>query len=97
MGKSYPIFWDLGKSSMKLNSVRAVANWDGEVLTTWMETFLNVKRNSIQLKRILSYDEGKLTANYPKILRFTYRFREKIVIKLSRFTHKIGEKIAMNL
>ena len=28
-----PNFWDLGKSSMKFNSVRVVAIWDGEVLT----------------------------------------------------------------
>ena len=49
-----PNSWDLGKSSMKFNSARVVAIWDGEVLTT----FLNVRRNSTQLKGIVSHDEG---------------------------------------
>ena len=81
----------------KFNSTRVVEIWNGVVLTTRRETFLNVKRNSTQLKGIVSHDEGKLNANYPKMLRFTHKFREKMTINLSRFTHKIGEKIAINL
>ena len=82
---------------MKFNSARVVAIWNGEVLTTWRETFLNVKRNSTQLKGILSHNEGKLNANYPKMSRFLHKFREKIAMNLSRFMHKIGEKIAMKM
>ena len=82
---------------MKFNSAHVVAIWNGEVLTTWRETFLNVKRNSTQLKGTLSHDEGILNANYPKMSRFMHKFREKIAINLSRFTHNIGEKIAINL
>ena len=82
---------------MKFNSARVVAILNGEVLITWRETFLSVNRNSIQLKGIVSHDEGKLNANYPKMLQFTRKFREKIAINLSRFTHNIGEKIAINL
>ena len=82
---------------MKFNSRCVVTIWDWEVLTTWRETFLNVKRNSTQLKGIVSHDEGKLNANYPKMSRFTHKFREKIAINLSRFTHNIGEKILINL
>ena len=64
------MFWDLGKSSMKFNSERVVSVWlwVWEVLTTWRETFLNVKRNSTQLKDIVSHDEGEFNANYyPKM------------------------------
>ena len=68
---------------MKFNSVCVVAIWDGEVLTTWRETFLNVKRNNTQLKGNVSHDEGELNANYPKMSRFTQRFKEKIAINLS--------------
>ena len=82
---------------MKFNSVRVVAITNGEALTTWRKTFLKVKRNSTQLKGILSHDELKLNANYPKMSRFTHKFREKIAMNLSRFTHKIGEKIAMKM
>jgi len=82
---------------MKFNSARVVTITIGEALTTWRETFLNVKRNSTQLKGILSHDEGKLNANYPKMSQFTHKFREKIAMNLSRFTHKIGEKIAMKM
>ena len=71
--------------------------WDGEVLATWRETFLSVKRNSTQLKGIVSHDEGKLNANYSKMSQFTHKFRGEISINLSRFTHKFGEKIAINL
>ena len=81
---------------MKSNFVRVFAIWDGEVLTTWRKTFLNIKRNSTQLKDMVSHDEGELNANYPKMLRFTYRFREKIAINLSRFMHKLREKITIN-
>ena len=38
-----PIFWDLGKSLMKFNSVRVVAIRDGEVLTTWRGNFSECK------------------------------------------------------
>ena len=51
---------------MKLNSARVVAIWDGEVLTTWREAFLNVKGSITQLKGIVSHDEGELHANYTK-------------------------------
>ena len=71
--------------------------WDGEVLTAWRETFLNVKRSSTQLKGIVFHDEGELNANYPKMSQFTQKFREKIAKNLSRFTHKFREKIAINL
>ena len=70
LGEKFFNFWDLGKSSMKFNSVRFVAIWNGEVWSTWRETFLNVKRNSTQLKGIVSHDEGKLNANY----QFTHKF-----------------------
>ena len=82
---------------MKFNSARVVAIWNGEVLTTWRETFLNVKRNSTQLKGTLSHDEGKLNANYPKMSRFIHKFREKIAMNLLQLTHTFREKIAMNL
>ena len=82
---------------MKFNSTLVFATWDGEVLTTWRETFLNVKRNSTQLKGIVSHDEGKLNANYPKMSRFTRNLREKIAMNLLRFTHKFREKITINL
>ena len=48
---------------MKFNSRRVVTIWDLEVITTWRETFLNVKRNSTQLKGIVSHDEAELNAN----------------------------------
>ena len=38
-----PNFRDLGKSSMKFNSTRVVAIWDGEVLTTWKGNFSECK------------------------------------------------------
>ena len=38
-----PNFLDLGKSSMKFNSARVVAIWDGEVLTTWRGNFSECK------------------------------------------------------
>ena len=60
-----PNFWDLGKSLMKFNSARVVAIWDGEMLTTWRNIFLYLKRNSTQFQRIYSHVEGKLNANYP--------------------------------
>ena len=60
-------------------------------------TFLNVKRNSTQLKDMVSHDEGELNANYPKMSRFTHNLREKIAMNLLRFTHKFGEKITINL
>ena len=82
---------------MKFNSARVVAIWAGEVISTWRETFLNIKRNSTQLKGIVSHDEVELNANYPKASQFTHKFREKITINLFRFTHKIGEKNAVNL
>ena len=82
---------------MKFNSRRDAAIWDWEVLTTWRETFLNVKMNSTQLKEIVSHDEVELNANYPKMSQFTRKFREKMAINLSRFTHNIGEKIAIDL
>ena len=82
---------------MKFNSRRVVTIWDWEVITTWRETFLHVKMNSTQSKGIVSHDEVELNANYPKMLQFTRKFREKIAINLSRFTHNIGEKIAINL
>ena len=66
---------------MKFNSRRVAAIWDWEVLTTWRETFLNVKRNSTQLKGIVSHDEAELNANYPKMSQFTHKFGEKIAIK----------------
>ena len=58
---------------MKFNYAHAFAFWD----TTWREIFLNVKRNSTQLKGIVSYDKGELNANYPKMSRFTHKFRER--------------------
>ena len=67
---------------MKFNSARVDTIWKGKVLTTWTETFINVKRNSTKLKGIVSHDEGKWNANYPK---------------MSRITHKIGEKMVMNM
>ena len=68
---------------MKFNPARVFAIWDGEVLTTLRESFLNVKRNSTQLKGIVSHDEGELNAIYPEMSRFTHKFREKIAINLS--------------
>ena len=62
---------------MKFNSARVVAIWNREVLTTWMETFLNVKWNSTQLKDIVSHDEGQLNANYPNMSRYTHNLRER--------------------
>ena len=50
---------------MNFISRRVVTIWDLEVLTTWRETVLNVNRNSIQLKGIVSHDEAELNANYP--------------------------------
>ena len=82
---------------IKLNSARVVAIWDGEVLTTWREAFLNLKWIITQLKGIVSHDEGELHANYTKMLQFAHKFREKIAMNLSRFTHKFGEKIPINL
>ena len=82
---------------MKFNSRRVVTIWDWEVITTWRETFLNVKINITQSKAIVSHDEVELNANYPKMSQFTHKFREKIAINLSRFTNKIGENIAINL
>ena len=82
---------------MKFNSRRVVTIWDWEVITTWRETFLNVKMNSTQLKGIVSHDEVELNANYPKMSQFTHKFREKIAKNLSQFTHEIGEKITINL
>ena len=73
---------------MKLNSARVFAIWDGKVLTTWRETFLNVKRNSTQFIGIVSHDKGELDANYPEMSRFTHKFREKITMNLSQFMHK---------
>ena len=67
---------------MKFKSTRVFVIWDGEVSATWRETFLNVKRIRTELKGIVSHDEGELNANYPKMLRFTYRFREQIAINL---------------
>ena len=52
------------------------------MLTTWRETFLNVKINSIQLKGIVSHDETELNANYPKMSQITHKFKEKIAINL---------------
>ena len=63
---------------MKLNSARVVAIWDGEVLTTWREAFLNVKGSITQLKGIVSHDEGELHANYTKMSKFVHKFREKL-------------------
>ena len=82
---------------MKFKSVCVVTIWDGEVLTTLRETFLNVKSNSTQLKGIVSLDEWELNANHPKMSRFTHRFREKIAINLLRFTNKVREKMDINL
>ena len=65
---------------MKFKSVHVFAIWDGKVLTTSGETFLNVKSFRTQLKGIVSHDE--LNANYPKMSRFTFRFREKIAMNL---------------
>ena len=62
---------------MKFNSVRVFAIWDEGVLTTWRKTFLNVKRNSTQLKDMVSHDEGELNADHPKMSRFTHYLREK--------------------
>ena len=70
---------------MKLNSARIFMIWDGEVLATWRETFLNVKRIRTELKGMVSHDEGELNANYPKMLRFTHKFREKIAMKFIWF------------
>ena len=97
LGKSFPIFWVLGKILMKFNSRRVVTILDWEVITTWRETFLNVMMNSTQSKGIVSHDEVELNTNYPKMSQFTHKFREKIAINLSRFTHNIGEKIAIDL
>ena len=58
------------------------------MLTTWSENFLNVMRNSTQLKGIVSHDEGELNKNYPKMSLFTHKFRKKIAMNLSQFTHK---------
>ena len=77
------LFWDLGKSSKKLNSALAVAIWDGEMLTTWREAFLNVKWIRTQLKGIVSHDEGELHANYTKMSQFVHKFRERIAMNLS--------------
>ena len=49
----------------------------------------------MKLKGIVSHIE--LNTNYPKMLRFTHEFREKIAMNLSQFMHKIREKIAINL
>ena len=67
LGEKFPNVFDLGKSFMKFNSVRVVTIWNGEVLTTWRETFLNIKKNSTQLKGIVSHDVGKLNRNYSKM------------------------------
>ena len=42
-------FLGSGEEFMKFRSVCVFAIWDGEVLTAWRKTFLNVKRNSTQL------------------------------------------------
>ena len=41
-----PIFWDLGKSSMKFNSACVVTIWDGG------ETFLNVKSKLVLNQKV---------------------------------------------
>ena len=46
----------------------------------------------IKLKGIVSHNEGELIANYPKMLQFTHKFREKIANNLSPFTHKFGKR-----
>ena len=51
---------------MKFNSARVIANWDREVLTTWRETVLNVKRNSTQLNGIVYYDKGGIKCKLSK-------------------------------
>ena len=80
---------------MKFNSALVFAIWDGEVFTTWRETFLKIKRNSTKLKGIVSHDKGKSNANYPEMSGFTHKFRENIAMDLSRFTHKFRQKIAI--
>ena len=67
---------------MKVNSACDVAIWDGEVLITWREAFLNLKWIITQLKGIVSHDEGELHANYTKMLQFAHKFREKIAMNL---------------
>ena len=52
---------------------------------------------TLKLKGIVSHNEGELNANYPKMSRFTHKFREKIAMNLLRFTHKFREKITINL
>ena len=80
IGEKFPIFLRSGKSLMKFSFVRVFEISDWEVLTTWRKTFLNVKRNSTQLKGIVSYDKGESNANYPKMSRFTHKFGENIAI-----------------
>ena len=65
---------------MKFNSACVFSIWDREVLTAWRKSLLNVKRKSTQLKGIVSHDDGDLNANYPKMSRFTHKFRENIAI-----------------
>ena len=61
------------------------------------ENFSECKEDKFPIIGIVSRDEGELEANYPKMSRFTHKFREKIIVDLSQFKHKFMEKITMNL
>ena len=60
IGEKFPNFLGSGEEfdDIQFNAC-FLATWDGEVLTTWRETFLNVRRKRTQLKNIVSYDEGE--------------------------------------
>ena len=67
--EKFPNFLGSGEEFDEIQFQRVVTS--NLVLTTWRETFLNVKRNSTQLKGIVSHDEVELNANYPKMSQFT--------------------------
>ena len=97
IGEKFLNFFGSGEEFDEIEIRVFFATWDGEVFNTWRETFLNVRRNNTQSKGIVSHNEGKLNGNYPKMLRFTHKIREKTAMHLSRFTQKFREEIAINL
>ena len=82
IGEKFPLFLGSGEEFDETQFRTCFCNL-GRGSVNYLEgTFLSVKRNSMQLKGIVSHDEGELNANYPKMSRFRHKFREKIATNL---------------